>query len=130
MAFSKLLIVGLDSAAPTLVFDRWRDELPTLASLIARGAHGRMVSTHPPITVPAWTSMMSSRDPGELGFYGFPNRKDRSYDGYAFASSAQVKAPRIGEWLGEARLHAVVLGVPQPDRQPAGTRDMATCLLT
>src|SRR5207249_12175133 len=65
MAFSKLLIVGLDSAAPTLVFDRWRDELPTLASLIARGAHGRMVSTHPPITVPAWTSMMSSRDPGE-----------------------------------------------------------------
>src|SRR5205823_4210659 len=55
MAFSKLLIVGLDSAAPTLVFDRWRDELPTLAGLIARGAHGRMLSTHPPITVPAWT---------------------------------------------------------------------------
>ena len=26
MTFSKLLIVGLDSAAPALVFDRWRDE--------------------------------------------------------------------------------------------------------
>jgi len=51
MAFSKLLIVGLDSAAPALVFDRWRDQLPTLSSLIARGAHGRMLSTHPPITV-------------------------------------------------------------------------------
>jgi len=38
MTFSKLLVVGLDSAAPALVFDRWRDELPTLSALIARGA--------------------------------------------------------------------------------------------
>ena len=102
MAFSKLLVVGLDSAAPALVFERWRDELPTLSGLIARGAHARMRSTHPPITVPAWTSMMSSRDPGELGFYGFRNRKDHSYDGYAFANSAQVKVPRLWDWLGGA----------------------------
>jgi len=46
--------------------------------------------------------MMSSRDPGELGFYGFRNRKDHSYDGYAFASSAQVKVPRLWDWLGQA----------------------------
>src|SRR5947207_8067587 len=94
MAFSKLLIVDLYSAATTLVFGRWRDELPTLAGLIARGAHGRMLSTHPPITVPAWASMMSSRDPGELGFYGFRNRKDHSYDGYAFANSSLVRFPQ------------------------------------
>ena len=130
MAFSKLLIVGLDSAAPTLVFDRWRDELPTLASLIARGAHGRMVSTHPPITVPAWTSMMSSRDPGELGFYGFRNRKDHSYDGYAFANSAQVKVPRLWDWLGKAGLHTVVLGVPQTYPPSAVNGEMVSCFLT
>src|SRR3989449_9393931 len=113
MAFSKLFIVGLDSATPALVFDRWRDQLPTLSRLIARGAHGRMLSTHPPITVPAWTSMTASRDPGELGIYGFRNRKDHSYDGYAFANSAQVKVPRLWDWLGKAGLHTVVLGVPQ-----------------
>src|SRR5438132_685820 len=130
MAFSKLLIVGLDSAAPTLVFDRWRDELPTLAGLIARGAHGRMLSTHPPITVPAWTSMMSSRDPGELGFYGFRNRKDHSYDGYAFANSAQVKVPRLWDWLGKAGLHTVVLGVPQTYPPSPVNGEMVTCFLT
>ncbi|TMA78452.1 MAG: phosphodiesterase, partial [Deltaproteobacteria bacterium] len=68
MVHPKLLIIGLDSAAPALVFERWRSDLPTLAGLMARGAYGPMRSTHPPITVPAWTSMMASRDPGELGF--------------------------------------------------------------
>src|SRR5436189_3968068 len=130
MAFSKLLIVGLDSAAPTLVFDRWRDDLPTLASLIARGAHGRMVSTHPPITVPAWTSMMSSKDPGQLGFYGFRNRKDHSYDGYAFANSALVQEPRLWDLLGNVGKRSIVLGVPQtyPPRPLNG--EMVTCFLT
>src|SRR5258705_869194 len=102
MTFPKLLIIGLDSAAPALVFERWRDELPTLRALMERGAYGKMLSTNPPITVPAWSAMMSSRDPGELGFYGFRNRKDHSYDGYAFANSALVKYPRLWDWLGEA----------------------------
>jgi predicted AlkP superfamily phosphohydrolase/phosphomutase len=130
MTFPKLLVVGLDSAAPALVFDRWREQLPALAALIARGAHGRMVSTHPPITVPAWTAMMSSHDPGELGFYGFRNRKDHSYDGYSFANSAQVKVPRLWDWLGAAGMHCVVLGVPQtyPPRPLHG--EMVTCFLT
>jgi len=57
--------------------------------------------------------MTASRDPGELGAYGFRNRKDHSYDGYAFATSAQVKVPRLWDWLGKAGLHTVVLGVPQ-----------------
>jgi len=130
MAFSKLLVVGLDSAAPALVFERWRDELPTLSALIARGAHARMRSTHPPITVPAWTSMMSSRDPGELGFYGFRNRKDHSYDGYAFANSAQVKVPRLWDWLGGAGLHCIVLGVPQTYPPSRINGEMVTCFLT
>ena len=113
MPFSKLLVIGLDSAAPALVFDRWRRHMPTLSDLIDRGAHARMLSTNPPITVPAWTAMMSSHDPGELGFYGFRNRKDHSYDGYAFANSALVKVPRLWDWLGDAGKHCVVLGVPQ-----------------
>jgi predicted AlkP superfamily phosphohydrolase/phosphomutase len=130
MRFEKVLIVGLDSAAPALVFDRWRHELPTLSALIARGAHGRMLSTHPPITVPAWTSMMSSRDPGELGFYGFRNRKDHSYDGYAFATSGQVKVPRLWDRLGKAGFRTIVLGVPQTYPPSPVNGEMVTCFLT
>ncbi len=130
MTFSKLLVVGLDSAAPALMFDRYRAELPTLSALIARGAHGRMRSTNPPITVPAWTAMMSSRDPGELGVYGFRNRKDHSYDGYQFANSSLVKVPRLWDRLGDAGLHCMVLGVPQTYPPSRINGEMVTCFLT
>ena len=127
---SKVLVIGLDSAPPRLVFDLFRAEMPTLARLVARGAHGRLESTNPPITVPAWTSMMSSKDPGQLGFYGFRNRKDHSYDGYAFANSALVREPRLWDLLGAAGKRSIVLGVPQtyPPRPLAG--EMVTCFLT
>ena len=74
---SKVAILGLDSAAPALL-QKWGDSLPNLTGLMASGAYGQLRSTHPPITVPAWTSMTSSRDPGQLGFYGVRNRKDHS----------------------------------------------------
>jgi len=130
MAFSKLLIIGLDSAAPALVFDRWRNELPTLSALIARGAHGPLRSTNPPITVPAWTAMMSSHDPGELGFYGFRNRKDHSYDGYAFANSSLIRVPRLWDWLGAAGMRCIVLGVPQTYPPSPLNGEMVSCFLT
>jgi predicted AlkP superfamily phosphohydrolase/phosphomutase len=103
----------LDSAPPRLVFDVFRREMPTLSGLMERGAYGRLKSTNPPITVPAWTSMMSSKDPGQLGFYGFRNRKDHSYDGYAFANSALVREPRLWDLLGDAGKRSILLGVPQ-----------------
>jgi predicted AlkP superfamily phosphohydrolase/phosphomutase len=126
----KVLVVGLDSAPPRLVFDVFRAEMPTLARLIDRGAHGRLASTNPPITVPAWTAMMASRDPGQLGCYGFRNRKDHSYDGYAFANASSVTARRVWDLLGDAGKRSIVLGVPQtyPPRPIVG--DMIACFLT
>ena len=69
-----------------------RAELPVLSGLMERGAWGKLESCDPPITVPAWSCMMSSKDPGTLGFYGFRNRKDHSYDGLTFATSEKVQA--------------------------------------
>lgn len=130
MPFEQVLVIGLDSAPPALVLERWRDELPTLAALMDRGAYGPLRSTHPPITVPAWTAMLSSRDPGELGFYGFRNRKDHSYNGYAFASSAQVKVPRLWDLLGQAGRRSVVLGVPQTYPPAPLNGELVSCFLT
>ncbi|MBA2741664.1 MAG: hypothetical protein H0U46_06605, partial [Actinobacteria bacterium] len=39
---SKVMILGLDCAEPSLVLDRWRDHLPTIDGLAQRGAHGRL----------------------------------------------------------------------------------------
>lgn len=109
----KLLVIGLDCAAPQLVFEQWRDALSTLRSLMDGGAYGRLQSTHPPITVPAWAAMMSSREPGELGIYGFRNRKDYSYDGYTIANASAVRVDRIWDTLAQAGHPVILLGVPQ-----------------
>ena len=88
---TKLAIVGLDCADPHLVFGRFRDRLPTLRRLLERGLWGRLRSCDPPITVPAWMVMMTSKDPGTLGFTGFRNRADHSYEKLSLVSSRSVE---------------------------------------
>src|ERR1043166_556276 len=109
----RALVIGLDCAAPQFVFDRWLSELPTLRSLPGRGSFGVLRSCDPPITVPAWSVMTSSRSPGSLGFYGFRNRQDHSYDQLVFADLRAVKAPPGWGFLSAKERDVVVLGVPQ-----------------
>ncbi len=106
------MIVGLDCAEPSLVLERWRGELPTIASLMARGTYGRLESVIPPITVPAWSCMMASRTPGDLGIYGFRNRADHGYDALTIANGTAVKEPRLWDLAGRAGKPSIVIGVP------------------
>ena len=91
MAEKKVVVFGLDCATPQLVFDKWAKDLPHLSRLMERGISGPMQSCIPPITIPAWSCMMTSKNPGKLGCYGFRNRSDYSYDGLSFATSKAVK---------------------------------------
>jgi predicted AlkP superfamily phosphohydrolase/phosphomutase len=109
----KVFVVGLDCAEPTLIFERWREHLPNLSNLMAGGTYGELTSTIPAITVPAWASMLSSKDPGQLGFYGFRNRADRTYENMNIATSRSVKADRVWDILSRAGKDVVVAGVPQ-----------------
>lgn len=109
----RVLVIGLDCAEPSLVFEQWRQDLPTLNWLLAEGAYGRLESCHPPITVPAWSSMLASRDPGQLGFYGFRNRADYGYEKMTIANSTAVQAPRVWDVLSQAGKRSIVVGVPQ-----------------
>jgi predicted AlkP superfamily phosphohydrolase/phosphomutase len=109
----KVVVIGLDCLEPSLLFERFRGQLPNLERLIARGMSGKLRSCDPPITVPAWSSMMSSKDPGTLGIYGFRNRSDHSYDKLSFATGAAVHEPRVWDLLSQAGKKVILLGVPQ-----------------
>jgi predicted AlkP superfamily phosphohydrolase/phosphomutase len=126
----RLMIIGLDCAPPEILFDDLRSELPVLSGLMERGVYGSLESCDPPITVPAWSCMMSSKDPGTLGFYGFRNRADWSYDGLTFATADKMRHDRVWDILSRAGKHVVVLGVPQtfPPRQVNG--EMVSCFLS
>lgn len=124
------MIIGLDCAEPSLVFDRWRDELPTLAGLMERGTYGPLTSVVPPITVPAWSCMMASRTPGDLGVYGFRNRSDHSYDAMFIANGSAIREPRLWDYAGRHAKRSIVLGVPgtYPPRPLNGV--LVSCFLT
>jgi predicted AlkP superfamily phosphohydrolase/phosphomutase len=124
------MIIGLDCAEPSLVLDRWRDDLPVLASLMDRGIYGTLTSVIPPITVPAWSCMMSSRTPGDLGVYGFRNRPDHSYDGMRIADSTAIREPRLWDLATRNGKQSIVVGVPgtYPLRPLNGV--MVSCFLT
>jgi predicted AlkP superfamily phosphohydrolase/phosphomutase len=106
------MLIGLDCAAPELVLDRWLDDLPNLKSICRSGVYGSLRSCDPPITIPAWSVMMSSKSPGRLGVYGFRNRTDHSYDRYFIANSMTIKEDRLWDILSHSGKRSIVIGVP------------------
>ena len=125
----RLLLIGLDCAAPKLVFERYRPWLPNLAALMERGTWGALRSIEPPITVPAWACMLSGYDPGELGLYGFRQRVPGSYE-LRLADASDLKLPMVWDRLGAAGKRACVLFVP-PSYPPRELHGYAvSCFLT
>ncbi len=133
----KVFIAGLDCAPPAVLFQTGaenplglKDQLPNLSRLIDEGLYGPLSSTIPCITVPAWTSMVSSKDPGTLGFYGFRNRADYSYDRMAIATANAIHEPRVWNVLADAGKDSIVVGVPQSYPVQPLKGCMISCFLT
>lgn len=127
---NRVLIVGLDSASPQLVFDRFRDELPHLSAMMKEGIYGEMRSCHPPITIPAWTVMATGKSPGRLGLYGFRHRKGYSYSDDWVANSQAIKEEAIWDMLGQRGKRVCLVGVPPsyPPRPVNG--NLISCFIT
>jgi predicted AlkP superfamily phosphohydrolase/phosphomutase len=126
----QLLIIGLDCMEPSLVFERWRSDLPNLSKLMEQGSYGRLESSIPAITVPAWSCMMSGRDPGELGIYGFRNRQNRGYQSMAISDGRAVREPRLWDLLGDAGWTVATLSVPGTSPPYPVNGSMVSCFLT
>jgi predicted AlkP superfamily phosphohydrolase/phosphomutase len=126
----RVMVIGLDCAPPEHIFDEYKDEIPNIAKLVDNGMFGPLQSITPPITVPAWACMMTSKDPGTLGIYGFRNRKDHTYDGLEFATSFKVKEPTVWDILSENGKDVIVMSVP-PMYPPKPTNGIQIgCFLT
>ncbi len=126
----RVAVIGLDCAPAKLVFDDMASEMPNIHNLMGSGLHGPLASITPPITVPAWACAMTGKAPGQLGIYGFRNRKDHTYDGLSLATSDAVKEPTVWDLLGERGKKSLLIGVPPgyPPKPVEGWR--ISCFLT
>jgi predicted AlkP superfamily phosphohydrolase/phosphomutase len=124
----KILVLGLDCAAPELLFGY--EDLPNIRRLMELGAYGRLESVIPPITVPAWMCMATSQDPGSLGVYGFRNRSDHSYSAMQIATARSITTPAIWDQLAREGKRSIIVGVP-PGYPPRRINGIAVgCFLT
>jgi predicted AlkP superfamily phosphohydrolase/phosphomutase len=76
----KVLVIGLDGATLDLV-KPWVKEgkLPNMARIMQQGAYGPLRSVIPPISPPAWTSIITGQNPGRYGIYDFVMREPDDY---------------------------------------------------
>jgi len=126
----RVAVIGLDCAPAQLVFGDLAAEMPNIHKLMSLGMHGGLASIIPPITVPAWACSMTGNNPGQLGIYGFRNRKDNTYEGLSIATSESVKQPAVWDLLGQRGMKSLLIGVPPgyPPKALEGWR--VSCFLT
>ena len=109
---AKVLILGLDGATFDLIIP-WvqSGKLPHFARLLSRGVSGRLHSTIPPMSPPAWNSFMTGTNPGKHGIYDFTGRKPHSYE-TQFINASWRRAPTLWQHLSQAGKRVAVLSVP------------------
>ena len=108
----RVLVLGLDSVPPSLLFHHFLPRMPNLRKLLTRSAFGTLRSTDPPITVPAWAVLFSGMDPGSLGIYGFRHRRPGTYFENYVPTSKTVRHPLLWEYLSRQGKRSCIIGMP------------------
>jgi len=114
----RLLLIALDGATPELALGAWRTELRTLHMLTDRGVRGRLQSSTPWASLPAWLSLLSGQDPGQIGIYSTSLRQNHSYAPPVPPDSRAIREPRLWDILGAAGKHVGVVGAPATTPAP------------
>ena len=114
----RLLLIGLEGATPELALGAWRTELRVFDMLTNRGLRGRLRSSLPWTSVPAWQSLLSGQDPGRLGIYGAERRLNHSYAAPVPIDSQAVVDARIWDIVGRAGYEVGVVGAPATTPAP------------
>jgi len=78
---NKIIVLGLDGATWKVLGPLIKNnKLPYLKELTEKGTKGKLKSTFPPITGPAWLSMATGKNPGKTGVFNFIKKKDKDLE--------------------------------------------------
>ncbi len=106
----KVVLIGVDGATPDLI-DKWVNEgkLPNFQKLRENGTWGKLKSTTPPFSAPAWTSIVTGCNPGKHGIYGFESTGTLEPH---LINSRHRKVPAIWSFLTSIGMKSIVVNVP------------------
>jgi predicted AlkP superfamily phosphohydrolase/phosphomutase len=108
----KVLLLGLDGATFDLIHPWVRaGQLPHFARLMRQGLTGKLRSTVPAMSPPAWNSFMTGKNPGKHGIFDFTERQEQSYT-TRFVNATCREASTLWQYLSAAGKRVAVLSVP------------------
>src|SRR4030042_3413938 len=112
MNSKRVFVIGLDGSTFDLL-DPWIEEgkLPHLKRMMERSTFGRLESTTPPVTPPAWTSFMTGVNPGKHGVFDFYAFNPNSFE-KDLVNSSHVRSKRFWDLAGERGKRSIILYVP------------------
>ena len=107
------LLIGLDGATFT-VLDPYmeRGVMPFLAELQQRSTRAVLRSIMPPLTPPAWTSLVTGKHPGQHGIFDFFQKEEAGSVYFSFASSQEVRSATIWTLASEQERRITTLNFP------------------
>ena len=109
----KTLLIGLDGATFSILDPLVRDGvMPFLGRFMAQGVRGNLRSVIPPLTPPAWTSLMTGRSPGYHGIFDFFQMDSLEGRHIRFVSSHDVSCETIWSMASRNGLKMAVLNFP------------------
>lgn len=116
------LLIGLDGATYS-VLDPLMEQgvMPFLRSFLADGVRAGLRTIVPPLTPPAWTSLMTGKRPGEHGVFDFFQMEPESRH-VRFFTSHDVHSETIFSLASQNGLRATALNFPSmfpPRSSPA-----------
>jgi predicted AlkP superfamily phosphohydrolase/phosphomutase len=105
-----ILVLALDALDPDLVA-RFRSQgrLPTLGKLAETGRFGRLRSSFPPVSVPAWSTFLTGVGPGQHGLFDFTRLEGGRI---RFQNAADRGVPSLIELADEAGKRVCSIGLP------------------
>lgn len=108
----KVMIIGLDGATLDLL-GPWMSQglLPNLSTFLRDGIVTTLESVVPPQTASGWSSIVTGKNPGKHGIFGFTKRESNGYD-LLPVNAADRKSRDLWEILSQFGKNVGVMNVP------------------
>lgn len=117
---ARTVLIGLDGATFSILDMLMEDGvMPFLESFTASGVRAGLRSVVPPITPPAWTSLMTGRGPGQHGIFDFFRKDSPNSQHIRFLTSQDVECEMIWSLVNRYGQRATVLNFPLTFPAPA-----------
>jgi len=117
---AKAVLIGLDGATFSILDPLMaQGVMPFLRSFVDSGVRANLRSVVPPLTPPAWTSVMTGRSPGHHGIFDFFQPAAPGSPNLQLATSKDIRCETLWSIVNRHGLRTTVLNFPATFPPPA-----------